>query len=330
MAYSPEELSHRLAPGTQVGEWRVVAWQGQGAYGAVYRAVSVSQEHQGPVALKLSLYPWDARLVREAELLARLSHPSIPRLFGRGQLCGSSGAKHPFLVMEWVDGTPLYDWAQQRALTGQRTCQLLAELARALETVHAAGAVHRDVKGDNVLVRHSDGRALLLDFGSGHFQGATRLTWQSLPPGTFAYQSAQACHRQPPRRHRRPLHLLRALESARSPWQECSPGIPGSLWWQRAWPRCCCGPGSPRLGNCPRARRKPRGSSRRTRALPQWEILRPPLPRLPPSRPRSQSPSPRSRCPNPVPDRPGRTRRAGARAASRCPSTAVAGWRTPR
>jgi serine/threonine protein kinase len=193
MERAPEEQLHRLPPGTQVGDWRVEAWQGQGAYGAVYRAVRVGQEHAGPVALKLSLYPWDARFGREAELLSRLSHPSIPRLLGRGLLRHASGAEHPWFVMEWVEGTPLYAWAEQHAPSHGQACQLLAQLARALEALHAAGAVHRDVKGDNVLVRHSDGRAVLIDFGSGHFQGATRLTWQSLAPGTPAYLSAQAC-----------------------------------------------------------------------------------------------------------------------------------------
>ena len=71
---------HRLSPGTQVAAWRVESWQAQGAYGAVYRAVRVGQEHLGPVALKLSLYPWDVRFAREAEVLSRLSHPGIPRL----------------------------------------------------------------------------------------------------------------------------------------------------------------------------------------------------------------------------------------------------------
>jgi serine/threonine protein kinase len=188
----PEEHSPRLPPGTQVGELRVEAWQGQGAYGAVYRAVPVEPEQAGPVALKVALSPWDVRFAREADLLSRLSHPSIPRLLGRGVLRHPSGVELPYFVMEWIEGLPLYAWAQEHAASYRQLCQLLAQLARALAATHAAGSVHRDVKGDNVLVRHSDGRALLIDVGSGHFQGATRLTWQSLAPCTSAYRSAQA------------------------------------------------------------------------------------------------------------------------------------------
>jgi serine/threonine protein kinase len=170
----------------------VQAWQGEGGYGAVYRAVRGGWRRSGPVALKVSLLPWGARFVREAELLSRLSHPSIPRLLDRGKLRPASGAEYPFIVMEWVQGTPLYVWAEQHAPSYPRVCLLLAQLARALEAVHAERAVHRDVKGDNVLVRLSDRRAVLIDFGSCHIQGAARLTWQSLPPVTLAYLSPQA------------------------------------------------------------------------------------------------------------------------------------------
>jgi len=175
------------------GTWRVEALHGQGAYGEVYRAVRVGQEDSGPVALKMARYPWDARLVREAALLARLDHPGIPRLLDRGVLRHAvTGAEHPWLAMEWVEGTPLYAWAEREAPSSREVCRVLARLARELEAVHAAGAVHRDVKGDNVLVRLSDSQPVLIDFGSGHFQGAERLTWQSLAPGTPAYQSVQA------------------------------------------------------------------------------------------------------------------------------------------
>jgi serine/threonine protein kinase len=129
---------------------------------------------------------------REVELLSRLSHPSIPRLLDRGGPWSASDKEYPFFVMEWVQGVGLYAWAEQHAPTEKQVCRVLAQLARALEAVHAAGAVHREVKGDNVLVRLSDRRGVLIDFGSCHFPGAPRLTWQSLPPVTPEYLSPQA------------------------------------------------------------------------------------------------------------------------------------------
>jgi len=170
----------------------VKSWQGQGGYGAVYRAVRRGLRRSGPVALKVSLLPWSKRFAREAELLSRLSHPSIPRLLDRGELRPASGADYPFIVMEWVEGTPLYAWAEQQAPSSGEVCRVLSQLARARDALHGSGAVHRDVKGDNVLVRLSDKRAVLIDFGSCHFEGAARLTWQSLPPVTPAYLSPQA------------------------------------------------------------------------------------------------------------------------------------------
>jgi hypothetical protein len=144
------------------------------------------------VALKVSLLPWNWRMAREVELLSRLSHPSIPRLLDRGGPPPPAGAEYPFFAMEWVEGTPLYAWAEQHAPSSRQVCRVVAQVARALEAVHAAGAVHRDVKGDNVLVRLLDRRAVLIDFSSCHFEGAERMTWQSLPPVTLAYLSPQA------------------------------------------------------------------------------------------------------------------------------------------
>ena len=165
---------------------------GHGAFGVVYRAVRVGQESAGPVAIKMALFPWEPRFMREVGLLSLVHHPSIPRLLGHGFWQDPSGMFFPFIVMEWVEGTPLYAWAREHHLTHRQQRQVLAQLARALEATHACRAVHRDVKGDNVLVRRSDGRAVLVDFGAGHYQSAARLTWQPLPPGTPPYRSPEA------------------------------------------------------------------------------------------------------------------------------------------
>jgi serine/threonine protein kinase len=152
----------------------------------------VGFRRSGPVALKVSLSRYGWRMEREVELLSRLSHPSIPRLVDRGGPWPPTGEEYPYFVMEWVEGVGLYRWAEQHGPTGKQVYRVLGQLARALEAVHAQGAVHRDVKGDNVLVRLSDRRGVLIDFGSCHFEGAERMTWQSLPPVTPAYLSPQA------------------------------------------------------------------------------------------------------------------------------------------
>ncbi len=168
------------------------AHKGQGGYGAVYRAERGGFRRSEHGALKVSLWLWNWRMEREVELLSRLNHPSIPRLLDRGGHLLPSKRAYPFFVMEWVQGTPLYTWAERHAPSGQQVCRVVAQLARALEAVHAEGAVHRDVKGENVLVRLSDRLPVLIDFGSCHFEGAQRLTWESLPPVTLEYLSPQA------------------------------------------------------------------------------------------------------------------------------------------
>jgi eukaryotic-like serine/threonine-protein kinase len=190
--HSPAEPSLLLRPGAQVGPWHVVGRQGFGGFGIVYCARRAGEEHTSYVALKLARYPWDCRFAREAELLARIHHPGIPRLLDQGVWRQPSGAEHPYLVMEWVEGTPLYEWAWEHAPSGKRLLGFVAQLAGALAATHAAQALHRDVKGSNIRVRREDGRPVLLDFGSGHLQGAARLTGNGLPPGTDAYRSPES------------------------------------------------------------------------------------------------------------------------------------------
>jgi serine/threonine protein kinase len=181
-----------LPSGTLIGSWRVVARRGRGVYGAVYCAVKVGQEQAGLVALKLAVHESDPRFQREVELLSRIRHPSVPRLRDHGEWRSSDGCVYPYLVMEWVEGVALYDWCAAHNPSSRQVLRALAQVARALQATHEAGGVHRDVKGDNVLVREGDGRAMLLDFGAGHHTGASLLTWEPLPPGTPTYRSPEA------------------------------------------------------------------------------------------------------------------------------------------
>ncbi|MCP3136283.1 serine/threonine-protein kinase [Pyxidicoccus xibeiensis] len=180
-----------LPPGTEIGSWRVLERRGRGNYGAVYLVEQLGDPDAGPFALKLATHPLDPRFDREEELLSCIHHPGVPRLHAHGLWAHPAGP-FPYLVMEWVEGQPLYDWGREQHPTSRQVLRLLAHVARALEATHAVGAVHRDVKGDNVLVRTSDGHAILTDFGAGNIRGARTLTAPPLPPGTPSYRSPEA------------------------------------------------------------------------------------------------------------------------------------------
>jgi serine/threonine protein kinase len=187
-----EEVDPLYLPlGARVGPWRVTGFRGRGAYGTLYRVEHVHREPVGPFALKLAIYPRDLRFEREAHLLSIIDSPHVPLFIDCGVWEHPSG-DYPYLVMQWVDGVPLYDWAARRNPSEAQVVKLLAQVARGLESTHAVGGVHRDVKGDNVLVRGADVWAFLTDFGAGHFRGAATLTSKLLPPGTPAYRSPEA------------------------------------------------------------------------------------------------------------------------------------------
>ncbi len=200
-----------LPPGTRIGPWRLAHLLGRGAFGTVYRAEGVERGAKGPAALKLAHAPNDARFAREVGLLSRLRHPCIPRFLGHGHWQSPLGLLHPFVAMEVVEGLPLYEWARAINPSSRQVLQLFAGLARALESVHAAGGVHRDVKGGNILVRRKDGRGFLVDFGSCDYAGASPLTWNLFPPGTLSYRAPEALA------HAHHLHTARGPLTSYSP-----------------------------------------------------------------------------------------------------------------
>ncbi|RKG86262.1 serine/threonine-protein kinase [Corallococcus terminator] len=179
-----------LPPGTRVDRWEVVGRLGAGGYGTTYSVRRAGRMRGRLYALKLSRRPGERWFAREVALLARVRHRSVVRLVTHGAW-RLGPVEHPYLVMEYVDGESLYDWALARNPTARQVARLLVQVLEALAAAHREGALHRDFKGDNVLVA-ADGKVKLLDWGAGWYAGAPSLTATAqLPPGSPRYYSPQ-------------------------------------------------------------------------------------------------------------------------------------------
>src|SRR5690606_7185636 len=99
------------------------------------------------------------RMLREAQALARLSHPNVVQVHEVGQW-----TDHDYVAMEYVDGRTLDRWLAAGPRSWREILDVMVQAGRGLEAAHAAGLVHRDFKPANLLVGR-DGRARVLDFG---------------------------------------------------------------------------------------------------------------------------------------------------------------------
>ena len=150
--------------GTRLGRFVLLRLLGQGGMGVVYEAYDPQLDRR--VALKLvrsdQRDPGSqgrARLLREAQALARVSHPNIVPIFDVGVL-----DEHVFLVMEAVPGEELGDWQREPGRSWEDILGVYVSAGRGLAAAHAAGLVHRDFKPSNVKIRPG-GRPCVLDFG---------------------------------------------------------------------------------------------------------------------------------------------------------------------
>jgi len=173
-----------LAPGSEVGGYRIVAPLGSGGMGAVYRAVDGGG---GEVALKL-LHPHvgaDAaareRLRREVAALQRLRHPGVAAV-----LDAEADSTEAFIVTELVDGENLARHVREHGpLAGSALAGLAGGLFEVLDAVHAAGVVHRDLKPSNVVLTAE--RPVLIDFGIAQGLDDAPLTSTGVVLGTPGY-----------------------------------------------------------------------------------------------------------------------------------------------
>ncbi len=157
-------MSERNAPPGRIGPWRVTGLLGEGGMGIVYRAERADGLFERTVALK-RIRPGLAdalagRLDAERQVLARLEHDGIARLYDGG--LSESGI--PYLVMELAEGGPITDYVRAEDLSVEARVRLFVRVCEAVAYAHQRLVVHRDLKPSNVFVT-PDGRAKLLDFG---------------------------------------------------------------------------------------------------------------------------------------------------------------------
>ncbi|HKQ97014.1 MAG TPA: tetratricopeptide repeat protein [Candidatus Polarisedimenticolia bacterium] len=194
-----------------IGGYRILGLLGRGGMGVVYEAEEASPSRH--VALKVILRDAgidDIQLVlfrREIEVLARLEHPMIARLYTSGR---TEEGRHYF-AMELVRGTRLSLFLRQRtapldARELRRRLGLVADIAEAVHYAHQRGVIHRDLKPSNVLVVDGTGDSdrpgiKILDFGVARMTDvdlqATRVTEMGTIRGTLAYMSPEQARGRP-------------------------------------------------------------------------------------------------------------------------------------
>ncbi len=191
-----------MEPGTRLGQYEILDRLGAGGMGEVYRARDTKLKRD--VALKL--LPEDlatdskrlARLEREAQMLAAVSHPGIATIHN---LDDADGVR--FLVLEVVEGPTLAERLEEGPLSVEASLEVGQQIAKALEVAHERGIIHRDLKPANIKFTR-EGRVKVLDFGLAkefeHAEGAdftaaaTEVSGLTIPGtqvGTAPYMSPE-------------------------------------------------------------------------------------------------------------------------------------------
>jgi tetratricopeptide (TPR) repeat protein/predicted Ser/Thr protein kinase len=177
--------------GTMLADrYEILELLGQGGMGAVYKARDTELDRL--VALKLirpelASNPEILRRFKQELILAReVTHRNVIRIFDLGQ---AKGIK--FITMEFVEGRDLRAVLKDRGkIPPDETVQIIAQVCRALESAHAAGVVHRDLKPQNIMLDAKD-RVYVMDFGIAHSLETPGMTQTGALMGTPEYMSPE-------------------------------------------------------------------------------------------------------------------------------------------
>jgi len=151
--------------GLLIGPYQLHEEVGRGGMGTVWRAERVDGGFDQTVAIKLIKRGMDTnevirRFAQERQILSRLDHPNIARLLDGG----STEDGRPYLVMEFIDGSPLLDYCEAQALGERERLGVFRTICAAVQHAHSHLVIHRDLKPRNVMMRET-GEVKLLDFG---------------------------------------------------------------------------------------------------------------------------------------------------------------------
>ena len=177
--------------GTLLAErYEILSLLGQGGMGAVYKAHDIELERMVAIKLirpDLASNPEILRRFKQELILAReVTHRNVIRIFDLGQFKGLK-----FITMEFVEGRDLRALLRERGkLPPEEAVRIISQVCRALESAHAAGVVHRDLKPQNIMLDAKD-RVYVMDFGIAHSLETPGMTQTGALMGTPEYMSPE-------------------------------------------------------------------------------------------------------------------------------------------
>jgi len=170
------------------GRYRLERELGRGGMGTVYLAFDTQLDR--PVALKFlgtltdGSESYRERFVREAKAAARVSHPNVISIYDIGASQGKA-----YIAMEYVEGPNLHAFIREKGgLPPREAADIITQACAALDAIHKAGIVHRDIKPDNILIAKGD-LVKLMDFGLA--KADERITTVDVVMGTPSYMSPE-------------------------------------------------------------------------------------------------------------------------------------------
>jgi serine/threonine protein kinase/Tfp pilus assembly protein PilF len=182
----------RLA-GTKLGNYEIESLLGRGGMGVVYKAHQISLNR--PVALKIlpptliSDPSYIKRFQREAQAVAKLSHPNILHIYDVGE-----DKDLHFFSMEYIEGRNLDEVLQEKGcLDADEAVRIITQAAQGIEHAHRNGIIHRDIKPSNIILDEL-GNVKVMDFGLARSTAErSKLTQSGTLMGTLDYMSPEQC-----------------------------------------------------------------------------------------------------------------------------------------